>query len=106
MLVAPAPTMFKALSVVRGPSFQQGLEAALDRAAAARGAGDGRDKRQLWEVFGTADEFTGVAGLRALGGARSDLVHKVEIEGCGHFFARPEDGRALREAIADWIGGK
>lgn len=104
MLVAPAPTMFKALSVMRGPSFQQGLDAALTRAEVAKnGEGEERDNQQLWEVYGTADEFTSASTLRALGGKRTELVHKVEIEGCGHFFVRAEDGRALREAITEWI---
>lgn len=103
MLVSPAPTLFKAMTALRGPTFQQGLDAALDRAQAAQAEGD---ERQLWEVFGTSDDFTGADTLRRLGGARADLVHKVEIKGCGHFFMRPEDGIALRGAIADWISGK
>jgi hypothetical protein len=94
MLVSPAPTLFKAMTALRGPTFQQGLDAALDAAP---------DGETLWAVFGTADEFTGAATFRSLGGSRTDLIHKVEIEGCGHFYARGEDGRALRAAIAEWI---
>ncbi|CAK9786942.1 hypothetical protein CC85DRAFT_302943 [Cutaneotrichosporon oleaginosum] len=94
MLLSPAPTLFKAMTALRGPTFQQGLEAALDAAP---------DAHSLWAVYGTADEFTGVATLRQLGGRRTDLIRKVEIEGCGHFYARTEDARALRAAIAEWI---
>ncbi|BEI91306.1 uncharacterized protein CcaverHIS019_0401260 [Cutaneotrichosporon cavernicola] len=94
MLVSPAPTLFKAMTVMCGPTFQQSLDAALNAAP---------DGETIWAVYGTSDEFTGVSTLRALGGRRADLIHKVEIEGCGHFYARGEDGRSLRSAIEEWI---
>lgn len=86
-----------------GPTFASGLNAALDRAAEARARGD---SRTLWVVYGTSDDFTGVSTLSALGGERHEDIVFVEIEGCGHFYVRDEDGVALRRAIAEWISGK
>lgn len=90
MLVSPAPTLFKALTALGGPTFAQGLEATLAATSVVC-------------IFGTSDDFTGAATLRALGG---DQVRKVEIEGCGHFYSRREDGEQLRQAISEWIGRK
>lgn len=88
LLVSPAPTLFKALTALGGPTFAQGLEGALAAAPVAC-------------VFGTSDDFTGAGTLRALGG---DRVRKVEIDGCGHFYTRGEDGEQLQQAIRHWIG--
>lgn len=101
ILVSPAPTLFKAMTLLSGPTFATGLDAALDRAAASRESG--KDARSLWVVFGDKDDFTGAATLRALGGDKKDEIVAVEISGCGHFYARVEDGDAAEKAIAAWI---
>lgn len=88
MLVSPAPTLFKALTALGGPTFQQGLDATLAQTSVVC-------------VFGTSDDFTGASTLRALGGNR---VRKVEVEGAGHFYNRREDGVQLQAAISEWIG--
>lgn len=88
MLVSPAPTLFKALTALGGPTFQQGLDATLAQTSVSC-------------VFGTSDDFTGASTLRALGG---DKVRKVEVEGAGHFYNRREDGEQLQAAIKEWVG--
>lgn len=89
LLVSPAPVLFKALTVLRGPTFAEGLQASV-------GATD-----NVVLVFGTKDDFTNVSTLHALGG---DRVKKVEVEGAQHFYDRKEDGLALQAAIREWIG--
>jgi pimeloyl-ACP methyl ester carboxylesterase len=111
LLISPAPTLFKAMSLFSGPTFAAGLENALDRSEAAQvgtetasgQALSGNSNSSLWLVFGDADDFTGAATLRALGGRRKDLVAMVEIPGCGHFYARDQDGVELRKAVTEWI---
>lgn len=103
MLVSPAPTMFKALTIFSGPTFAQGLEAALDRAEGATPAGDARS---FWLLYGDNDDFTGVETLRALGGTRKEEITTVEVPGCGHFYAQREDAAAAQEAIVAWISGQ
>lgn len=88
LLISPAPTLFRLMTLFRGPTFAQGLEDAMAR--------DGK----LHLVYGTADEFTGESTFAALGGER---VHKVAIQGCTHFYVRPEDGMQLKEAVEDWV---
>lgn len=87
MLVSPAPTLFKALTALGGPTFAQGLDATLAATSVVC-------------IFGTSDDFTGASTLRSLGG---DRVKKIEVEGGGHFYARREDGEQLRAAITEWI---
>lgn len=91
ILVSPAPTLFKALTVIRGPTFLNGLETTL---AATR---------KVVCVFGTNDDFTGAKTFQELGG---DRVRKVEVEGAGHFYDRKEDALALQTAIKEWIGAE
>lgn len=123
--MSPAPTLFKGLTLFGGPTFEQGLSGVVERAAGAveppvAGAADGATetvpaaastdaataalpptaKKALWIVYGSKDDFTGVATLRALA---ADTATHVEIEGCGHFYARQEDGVHLAKAIADWM---
>ncbi|KAL1405511.1 hypothetical protein Q8F55_009148 [Vanrija albida] len=93
MLVSPAPTLFKALTLLSGPTFAQGLAAALGDAT----------PRTLWLTYGTADDFTGADTLRGLGGEDKERIVRTEIEGCGHFYARPQDARALKAAVGAWI---
>lgn len=93
MLLSPAPTLFKALTLLSGPTFAQGLEAAL---------GD-TTPRSLWLVYGTADDFTGADTLRQLGGDEKERIVRTEIDGCGHFYARAQDARQLTTAVDSWI---
>jgi hypothetical protein len=88
------------MCVFAGPTFTAGLSSALDRAIAARAAGD---SRSLWHVYGDKDDFTGAATLRVLGGERRNEITSVEVPGCGHFYTRAEDGAALRKAVGEWI---
>ncbi|TXT07120.1 hypothetical protein VHUM_03290 [Vanrija humicola] len=93
MLLSPAPTLFKALTLLSGPTFAQGLDAALADTT----------PRALWLVYGTADDFTGADTLRGLGGADKERIVRTEIDGCGHFYARAEDAAALKAAVDAWI---